>query len=153
MILRVLDYVAAHVVGLPLDATLIVVDLRNRQLHDSLLRLLRLLLLRLLLLRLLLLLLLLLLVTQGHLLLVLLLLLLLLLQLLSLQSIHRVQGGGRCTFLRPRGPLVSVVTEFSWLLIVLLVDNVLEGEAQGTRVPVKPQGVLQPLLLESQCFP
>lgn len=148
MILRVLDHVAAHLVGFPLDATLIVVDLRNRQLHVSL----GLLLLLLLWLRLWLLLLLL--VTQGHLLLlVLLLLLLLLLQLLSLQSVHRVQGGGRCTFLRPRGPLVSVVTEFSWLLVVLLVDNVLEGEAQGTRVPVKPQGVLQPLLLESQRFP
>ena len=42
---------------------------------------------------------------------------------------------------RPRGPLVSVVTEFSWLLIVLLIDDVLESETQGSRITVKPQGL------------
>lgn len=45
---------------------------------------------------------------------------------------------------RPRGPLVSVVTEFSWLLITLLVDDVLsQSETQGARVAaVKPEGLL-----------
>lgn len=54
---------------------------------------------------------------------------------------------------RPRGPLVSVVTEFSWLLIVLLIDHVLEGETQGPRITVKPQGLFQSLLLQSQRLP
>lgn len=43
---------------------------------------------------------------------------------------------------RPRGPLVSVVTELSWLLIALLVDDVLESEAQGARIAVQPEGLL-----------
>lgn len=45
---------------------------------------------------------------------------------------------------RPRGPLVSVVTEFSWLLIALLVDDVLsQSETQGARVAaMKPEGLL-----------
>lgn len=45
---------------------------------------------------------------------------------------------------RPRGPLVSVVTEFSWLLIALLVDDVLsQSETQGAWVAtVKPEGLL-----------
>lgn len=44
---------------------------------------------------------------------------------------------------RPRGPLVSVVTEFSWLLIALLVDDMLsQSEAQGARVSrVQPEGL------------
>ena len=44
---------------------------------------------------------------------------------------------------RPRGPLVSVVTEFSGLLIALLIDDVLsQSEAQGARIAVEPQGLL-----------
>lgn len=45
---------------------------------------------------------------------------------------------------RPRGPLVSVVTEFSWLLIALLVDDMLsQSETQGARVAaVEPEGLL-----------
>ena len=123
-ILRILDDVAAHFVGFPLYPTLIVVDLRYRQFHGAVLVMV---------------------VAHGHLLL---LLLLLLLQLLvvSLQSVHRIERGTGIV-LRPRGPLVSVVPKLSWLLIVLLVDNVLEGEAQGAWITVKPQGVLQSLFL------
>lgn len=44
---------------------------------------------------------------------------------------------------RPRGPLVSVVTEFSWLLIALLIDDMLsQSEAQGARITVQPEGLL-----------
>lgn len=45
---------------------------------------------------------------------------------------------------RPRGPLVSVVTEFSWLLIALLIDDMLsQSETQGARVAaMKPEGLL-----------
>lgn len=68
------------------------------------------------------------------------LLLLMLLRLLML--IHTLDLLQSRLFLRPRGPLVSVVTELSWLLIVLLVDHVLEGKAQGARITVKPQGLL-----------
>lgn len=43
---------------------------------------------------------------------------------------------------RPRGPLVSVVTEFSGLLIALLIDDMLsQSEAQGTRITVEPKSL------------
>lgn len=70
--------------------------------------------------------------------------------LIHIQSLHLLQAR---LVRRPRGPLVSVVTEFSWLLIVLLIDHVLESETQGPRITVKPQGLFQSLLLQSQRFP
>lgn len=120
-LLRVLG-ITDHFVGFPLDATI--------------LRLLRLL-LRLL-------------MTDGRRTLLLLLLLRLLLIVQRGRTLRRrlrrllVHALARQARLirRPRGPLVSVVTELSWLLIALLVDDVLESEAQGARIAVQPEGLL-----------
>jgi hypothetical protein len=55
--------------------------------------------------------------------------------------VHALAGQARL-IRRPRGPLVSVVTELSWLLIALLIDHVLESKAQGARVGVQPECLL-----------
>lgn len=62
------------------------------------------------------------------------------LRLLLVHALVLLQGH---LFRRPRGPLVSVVTEFSGLLIALLIDDVLgQSEAQGARITVEPEGLL-----------
>lgn len=66
----------------------------------------------------------------------------LLLMMLLLLLVHTFDLLQSRLLLRPRGPLVSVVTELSWLLVVLLVDHLLDGKAQGAWVTVKPQGLL-----------
>jgi len=127
--------VTDHLVGFPLDATVL-----------GLLLLLLLLLLR----RLLLLLLLLMMTDDRRRILLLLLLLLRIVQrrrtlrrrlrLLLAQPLALLQDR---LIRRPRGPLVSVVTEFSGLLVALLIDDVLsQCEAQGARITVQPQGLL-----------
>lgn len=62
----------------------------------------------------------------------------LLLLLLLLVLVHTLDLLQSRLLLRPRGPLVSVVTELSWLLIVLLIDHLLDGKTQGAWVTVKP---------------
>ena len=155
-VVRVTD----HIVGLPLDATIfrMMLLLLLLLLLVMLLLLMLMLMLMLMLLLLLLLLLLLMMVVKTDAGRALLLLLLLVERQLTLdplkglliQSFDLLQAR---LIRRPRGPLVSVVTEFSWLLIVLLVDHVLESETQGPRITVKPQGLFQSLLLQSQRFP
>lgn len=47
-----------------------------------------------------------------------------------------------CLIRRPRGPLVSVVAELSWLLVALLIDDMLKSEAQGARIAMEPECLL-----------